>query len=45
VLPWALMGVEAGATVTDIEGKPITSGSTSLLMANKELHEEILACF
>ncbi len=43
ILPWALMGREAGAKVTDIGGKEITSKSTSLLMAHQELHDAILS--
>ncbi len=45
VLPWALLGQEAGATVTDIHGKPLTRESTSLLMAAPKLHRELRPFF
>ncbi len=45
LLAFAVMGQEMGAVVTDIDGKPIDGESTSLVLARKDIHDEILACF
>lgn len=43
ILPGVLLIEEAGGTVTDIEGKKITTQSTSVLATNGRLHNEMLA--
>lgn len=42
ILPGALLIEEAGGKVTDIEGKPITVESTSVLATNGKLHQAML---
>ncbi len=43
VLPGVLMVEEAGGRVTDIEGKPFTPQSRSVLASNGVIHDELLA--
>lgn len=42
ILPGALLIQEAGGTVTDIEGKKITTESTSVLATNGKVHKQML---
>lgn len=42
ILPGALLIQEAGGTVTDIHGGPITHESTSILASNGKIHAEML---
>lgn len=42
ILPGALLIQEAGGTVTDIHGGPITAESTSILATNGKVHTEML---
>jgi len=45
VAPYVIMVEEAGGTATDIHGGPITRESTSILIANPVLHQEIIRFF
>jgi myo-inositol-1(or 4)-monophosphatase len=42
ILPGSLLIEEAGGKVTDVEGKPITLESTSVLATNGHLHDSML---
>jgi myo-inositol-1(or 4)-monophosphatase len=42
ILPGALLIEEAGGSVTDIQGNPITHNSTSVLATNGQVHAEML---
>lgn len=41
----AAIVAEAGGVITDLEGRPITERSTSVLAANPHLHPQVLRCF
>ncbi|MFH1589313.1 MAG: inositol monophosphatase family protein [archaeon] len=42
ILPGSLLVTEAGGTVTDIEGNPLTLKSTSILATNGKVHKTML---